>query len=486
MRRGKFPQPLIESLEERCFLSGTTGIDGGALSFAGPLPQLFSARLSTVVLQQLLNQINSTNNKPTTPVTTPAAPVAPSPSIPPVSVTVQKLSFGSALVITGTSNNDFIVVRQSGQTLMVQDASGPRSFAGPLGNLIVHAGSGNETITIDSSVNIATLLYAGTGNSTFNALGTGQTTVVAMGGGVNTITGNGSNTSYWVDACQTLHASAAEMAAGRVHRIATFYQPWSNDPANPNYISLQLSGQNLRDPVDATTTTRLINRSLWGTGPVMSDVNQGQTADCYFLADLESLAQQQPAPLENMAVDLGDGTYAVEFQRGGTPVYVRVDGDLPSASYGLTAARPGSDGDLWAPIMEKAYAFFRTGANSYSSLNMGWTGDAFNALGVANTLLTIGRQSVDQIYTQFSAALGAGKAMTLISNSIIASGTPIIATHAYSITGVSRDSTGALSVILRNPWGVDGAGSDANPYDGLVTLTLVQLEASFQWGSVTV
>jgi hypothetical protein len=32
---------------------------------------------------------------------------------------------------------------------------------------------------------------------------------------------------------------------------------------------------------------------------------------------------------------------------------------------------------------------------------------------------------------------------------------------------------------LHNPWGVDGAGNDSNPGDGIVTLTFAQIQANF-------
>lgn len=38
-----------------------------------------------------------------------------------------------------------------------------------------------------------------------------------------------------------------------------------------------------------------------------------------------------------------------------------------------------------------------------------------------------------------------------------------------------------ISVVLRNPWGYDGAGNDSNTADGLVTVTGAQLFASTGW-----
>ena len=110
---------------------------------------------------------------------------------------------------------------------------------------------------------------------------------------------------------------------GGVHSVSSF---WGG-------VSTQLQGQNLSDPAGTGATTRIANASFWGTGPTMSDINQGQVSDCFFLGAVQTLANNNPSSLRQMAVDLGDGTYAVQFKRGGTTTYVRVDGDLPSNGY---------------------------------------------------------------------------------------------------------------------------------------------------------
>jgi hypothetical protein len=463
-----------------------TGAPVGMLKFAGPLPQLFSAKFRNVVIAQVDQSTNNTT--PPAPInSTPTPTPAPTnPNTTPATVTIQNMVSFNALVINGNSTTSSILVSQSGQTLTVQDPSGTRTFTGTFGNLIVHAGSGNQTITVDPTVNITTLLYAGPGNDTINANGAGKATIVSIGGGTDTLTGNGLNTSYWADTSDTVNASAAEISAGRVHRIAAFYQPWTTNTADPKYISLQLNGQNLPEPTDLTNPVVLNNHSLWGTGPVQTDVNQGQTADCYYLSDLLSLSQQQPDKLREMAVDLGDGTYAIEFRRNGVQSYVRVDGELPGSSYGLDMAHPGPTGDLWAPIMEKAYAYFRNAANTYSSLNYGWTGNAFNDMGLINTSIGTANQTADQLYNQYSTALAAGKAITISTNSTITGNAPLIGSHAYSLFAVTHDTNGNVIFQLRNPWGYDGAGSDSDPSDGIISLTLAQLQANLPYGSMTV
>jgi hypothetical protein len=373
------------------------------------------------------------------------------------------------LTITGTSGNDSIVVTQSGTTLTIIANGTTSTVTGAIGELAIYGGDGNDTITVQSNVTIPSLVYGGAGTNTLTDLASVKSFIVTIGAGINTLTGD-ALTSFWANPGDAITGGMAT----NVHRVAGFYQPFSTDPGNPNYIPLTLNGQNLPDPTDAGGTTRLTN-SLWGAGPTMTDINQGGIADCYYLASLQSLALEQPALLQDMAVDLGDGTYAVQFQRGGTTTYVRVDGDLS-----LGYAHPSAGGPIWASIFEKAYAYFRTGASTYSSLNVGWTGSVFSDLGVATGSFYADNAS---IFNMLTTALANHKAVAVLSNPSVSGGIPIIGNHAYTVAAAFVDA-GTQYITVRNPWGFDGAGLDANPSDGLVTLTLAQFQTAFFGGSI--
>src|SRR5262249_21739985 len=134
---------------------------------------------------------------------------------------------------------------------------------------------------------------------------------------------------------------------------------------------------------------------------------------------------------------------------------------------------------------EKAYAYFRTGANTYNSLNAGWTGSVFSDLGVMTTTFTVSSANMNSVFNQLTTALAAGKAVAAVTNTNIASGIPIIGSHAYTVVSTSVDS-GVQYVTVRNPWGIDGAGNDGNPNDGLVRITLSQFASAFAAGSVMI
>jgi len=444
--------------------------------------------------QQFFNRFKDRLNTPTpvtptdtttpTPPTPPPAPPPPPPppTLPPVTISQVAKGNLTRLQITGTTGNDSIMVTQSAGTLTIVANGQTYTQSGAFSELAIYGMSGNDSITVQSSVAVPSLIYGGLGNNTILANGAAKSFVVTLGGGTDLVTGNGVNTSFWADTGDTVNASAAETASGGVHRVAAFYQPFTNNSAAADYVPLALDGQNLRDPTDSGTTVRRSN-SFWGTGPTMSDINQGSMGDCYWLSTLQSLAYAQPGKLQEMAVDLGDGTYAVQFKRSGVTTYVRVDGDLPTGGWGgLAYAHPLTTGSaMWAPIMEKAYAFFRSAANTYSSLGLGWTGAAFSDLGVMTT--TFNTSSPASVFNQITTALAGNKAVAAITNSTITNGAPIIGSHAYTVVATSIEN-GIQYLTVRNPWGYDGAGSDANTSDGLVKITLAQFQSCFSAGSI--
>ena len=403
---------------------------------------------------------------------------APAPTPGGVSITQQQLGTTKELDITGTSGDDSIVVTQSGTTLTITANGVATNVTGAFGDLVIHGGAGNDTLTVNSSVTISCRLYGDAGNDTMLNQTTGQATIVAIGGGTDTLTGNALNTAFWADNADTVNASAAETSHGNVHRVAAFYQPFSTNPTNAQYIPLELLGQNLTDPTDTGTSYRLTTSSFWGTGPSMTDINQGGVGDCYYLATLAGMASQSPATLVQLGVDLGDGTYAVEYKRNGVNTFVRVDGDLKAGGWnGLAYNHPGASGASWGCIFEKAYAFFRTGANTYNSINSGWMGSVMSDFGIANTNYAANTPAAS-LFATISQALAGGHAVTAGTLSAPASA-PVVGGHAYTIIGASCDASGNITYTLRNPWGVDGVTNNSNMNDGIITITAAQLANNF-------
>jgi fibronectin type 3 domain-containing protein len=351
--------------------------------------------------------------------------------------------YGSELVLGGTSGNDSIFVSQSGTTLTIV-ANGYTSTAeAPANGLFIYSFGGSDTITVDASVTL-------------------RLTIAAIDGAGTSVNNADTNANVWID------STDAFSGAGIVHKVANFYQNVS-----------KAIGINITDPTGGSRTVRP-TASLWGSGPVAGDVNQGGVGDCYYLASLAAFANTCPAKLQSMAVDLGDGTYAVQYMRGGTASYVRVDGDFYAGNYdGYAYAQPGASGDLWAMVMEKSYAYFRTGANSYSSLSGGWMGNVYSDFGMANTSLSLSTTD-SSFYSKVSSALAAGKAVTLATYS---RGTTLVSGHAYTLLSVTNVG-GVNYYTVRNPWGVSGDALENS--SGLATLTFAQMKSNFQLGTLAV
>lgn len=414
---------------------------------------------------------------------------------------------GALLFIEDQGFGNQLKISQSGNSILINLNGNLKTFEGPFSQIIVKAGQGNALINIDSSVFANTTLYGGIGNDDLSSFAEGQNQIIALqSNSQTTLSGNSTRTHYWINGNnQNIKMLNIDNISNnnQIHLIHSFYQPWTQDPSQPDYITLDLPSDHLKEPIDIGETHSSSSSSepsmgpLMGEGPQITDVNQGLVGDCYFMAAIASLAHQYEIgmiqmslgntptnPLFNrlydLVVDLGDGTYAVQYKQNGAPLYVRVDGAF-STSY----AHPGSSGDLWALVMEKSYAYIHTGANSYASLNGGWMGTSWSELGIDNSTEWIGEISADKLYEKVSKALEENRGVTLGTNGDITSGTPLIGGHAYSLIGASKDISGNYSYVLRNPWGFDGVNSDSNPQDGLVKVTYPQIKENAPWMVMT-
>jgi hypothetical protein len=212
--------------------------------------------------------------------------------------------------------------------------------------------------------------------------------------------------------------------------------------------------------------------------PQISDINQGAAGDCYFLAALGAVAQNDPSLIKNMIQSNGNGNYSVDFQVNGKDDYVTVDSELATnGAYGPYYAKTGSDDSIWVPLVEKAYAELMqnpdvtTGnggndhVNSYDA-TYGGTDEGLDAI--------TGQSST--YYQAHSSQLASALATAMADrqNVIFASETAVdglVAGHMYTVTNYN-ENTGM--VTLRNPWGQ--GSTSANPLD--VTLALSKLPTS--------
>lgn len=407
---------LCEPLESRLLLSA---VDLLSARFFQHLPVSAPACFATAQPQP-----DSASNTITAP-----------PVKPPVAFSIA-MRFGNELVITGTTGPDSIAISQSGTVLNITANATLYSQAVPAAGVFIYTRGGTDTITVDSSVTI-------------------RTTIAAIDAAPTSITTAGANVSVWMDSTDTETGTAAG-----IHRVASF----------AGNVSKAL-GAALANPKDARNLSAITTMSLWGTGPVANDVNQGYVGDCWFLASLAGLAGQKTAFLQESAVDMGDGTYAVQFLNGTTPTFVRVSNQFSVGNNnGFKYAGPGANNTLWAMAIEKAECYYRTGKNTYNSISGGWASEAFADFGVSSTSARVGTFTDASLYSAVTQALAAGRPVCF---STISSPPDLVGNHEYTLINAYQDATGNHYVI-RNPWGV--AGDALENSLGYATINFTQFQ----------
>jgi hypothetical protein len=405
-----------------------------------------------------------------------------------VTASIRTGDSGLELLVLGTTGSDDILLTQTGAGFTMTAGDLSQSYAGSFASVVVYGFDGSDTIRLDHTVSAAGMVYAGGGDDAVYESGSGSATlyggagddrIISIGGGSDTVYGDDGFDSMWLDSNDSLSdLSAAETAAGAGHVIGSFYQPYGE------VVSMEIAGQNFEDPTvtnDAYVYKNFSSSPLFVGTPEMDDINQGSVGDCYWLAGLGALADTDPELIEQSVTELGDGTYAVRFYDNSyQEVYLRMDGDLPvrgSWSTSLSYAKQGNSGEIWAPILEKAYAHYRYGENSYESLSGGWMSEVYRHVGGSSySTYSLNYRTEENIWDTFEQHLADGHAITLGSKS--SPDNPIVGGHAYVVESVSQTAEGTF-VTVYNPWGYDGKTWDSNPGDGLLTISVTQLKACF-------
>jgi hypothetical protein len=292
----------------------------------------------------------------------------------------------------------------------------------------------------------------------------------------------------WADAGDSMYGTTGEDAVQWVGGFA-------------NGADKTLNGDSITDPqaLSGHTVKRFANdlkthnRPLFSvSGPSVNDIRQGAIGDCWLVAGLGAIALDNPHALRQRVVDFDDGTYGVRLGNS----FYRVDADLAVSSSSSTTpayAQFGAGNSMWVAVVEKAYAHYRTGANSFASIEGGWSVDVNRAFGstVAGAKNINTYSSATALITDMYNRWNTYQAVTIgflnVRNATAANGAPLVMSHMYTVIRFTYNSAGQLSgAVLRNPWGVDGRGNDGNN-DGYVTVTASQLFAhngAVNWGRV--
>jgi hypothetical protein len=423
----------------------------------------------------------------------------------PLTITTSVTPLGTQLKITGTPGADVIDLKQVASELLLTTGTGwKEDFTGTYCDVLISSGAGNDTVTIDKSVKDNLIIMTGSGNDVINdggsgadaiygngvdkiVAGTGNDTIVTIGGTSANIAGGSGLDSFWINTTGDVltGVTATETNDGTVHQIATFMplRVQVNGVWTTTTPSKQLLGQTFTEPTLAGYSSGYANFSanplFAAAGPTEDDIQQGGIGDCYFLSTLAALAKTDPELIRQSIVSLGDGTYAVQFfNSSGLKTFLRIDGYLPTTSWGGQAYdATGNQNDMWAALLEKAWAYYRYDEGSYASINAGYMSDASTALGLPSNSI-YSATSATTLAQQLQSFLAAGDAVTYATTSDMSN---LIGSHAYTVDHVATDSKGNITgIVLRNPWGIAGAGPNPNgsPYV-TVTPTLLFEDFSF-------
>ncbi|HEY0477077.1 MAG TPA: C2 family cysteine protease [Kofleriaceae bacterium] len=282
--------------------------------------------------------------------------------------------------LRGGSGPDFLIGGYGQDTLYGND--GDDVLWGSGGSDVLYGGNGNDVLYGHGGNDE---LHGGPGRDTLNGGSgndqlfgdEGQDLLISVGLGSDTLTGGAQWDNYWIDSSDTItDASAGELDLGYVHVISQFRGVvYPGGPAVA--VGLDPIGEDLPDPskydTHTGTLTSFDDHPLFAAGgPSKDDIFQGSVGDCYFMSRLAAFAGADPELIRKTVAPLGDGSYAVRFQRNGVDDYIRVDSDLWADSTGKPLyARPGQGGAIWVPIIEKAFAIGRRDQASYPSISGG-------------------------------------------------------------------------------------------------------------------
>ena len=195
-------------------------------------------------------------------------------------------------------------------------------------------------------------------------------------------------------------------------------------------------------------------RPLFDDGVSPDDIKQGGLGDCWFLAPLVGMAEQDPDAIREGIKENPNGTISVRlYDSDGNAHWVTVSPELPLDENGNPAGA-GGEQELWVAYYEKAFATF------YDQDNDGLTG-SYRAIESDYTDKAgpyLSGQPAEDIGADFDDVREAYE-----NGDVVVTGTPgekkvpdkfkegYVTGHAYVVDGFTDDG----KIILRNPWGSD-------------------------------
>jgi hypothetical protein len=255
---------------------------------------------------------------------------------------------------------------------------------------------------------------------------------------------------------------------------------------------------------------KFTDKNLYGSGgPTANDIKQDAFGDCYFVATLGAVAQQNPKIIRDaIYYDPSSQQFRVRlYDLKGKAQYIWVTQselqDNVNRQGGSYVDNTGKYERTWPAVIETAYAkMFDSnpkdglGQGYTKIINGGWPSDAMMAItGNAGTQVTyqyflpLGTTgSVAILGSRVATALQQKKSVTLWSVPEVDSrslferltGAPIpqdglVDNHVYTVVSIGQTGTD-WKVTVRNPWGTNmGVGEGKDTASATLTISLQSL-----------
>jgi len=281
------------------------------------------------------------------------------------------------------------------------------------------------------------------------------------------------------------------------------------DAARPTYSSVDHVAAAMQarpsGPTPPSQPHRFDAGDLYGKGgPTPADIQQNNFGDCYFVATLAAVAQQQPARIQNaISYDASSGNFTVRLHDpSGRVQSIQVTqaevADNINRGGGSTADNTGTDQRIWPDVMEAAYAKMLD-ANHADGLNQGYqdladggwpqdamqavTGDRGTEIKHSDGWFESQNTALDRTAGQVQAALANDRPVTLWSvpenRSLWERLTGqegrqdgLVDNHVYSVESIAKDKNGEWQVTLRNPWATNSGVEGGTTAGAIITVPL--------------
>lgn len=253
--------------------------------------------------------------------------------------------------------------------------------------------------------------------------------------------------------------------------------PMENPGHHPDVSLAPESSPIPLNPYHGDFTQNRDHLPLFSDEPTYDDPEQGALGDCYLIASLSAIAQQDPERIRNMVTEAGPGRYRVRFWIAQTDAAGRefsfhdefVDANIPMSGMNPHFAGSSDFNENWVSIVERGYAQF---AGSYEGAHAGRSDQVLEELtGVQSDTFMPGADAIQRI--ERALANDHPVVADTVADDQTCEDNFVVSNHAYTV--LAADSARG-TLRIRNPWRQASRAGTAEQ-----DITLAQLRAAFRF-----